>query len=63
MVIARVLLGRFIGIGTVAGGFLLLFKGVFDETIYVAVVGGALIPVGMWIMVNAHMAQEKDKPD
>ena len=52
--IARVLLGRFLGIGTVAGGFLLLFKGVFDENVYIAVVGGVLIPLGMWIMVNVH---------
>jgi uncharacterized membrane protein YjjP (DUF1212 family) len=43
-----------VGIGTVAGGFLLLFKGVFDESLLVAVVGGVLIPLGMWIMVTAH---------
>jgi len=55
---ARSLLGRFVGIGTVAGGFWLLFRGVFDGNIPLAVVGGALIPLGMWIIANARKVEE-----
>ena len=47
-------LGRVVGMSVFAGGFWLLFKGFLDSSIPLGVLGGAMIPLGMWIMAQAH---------
>ena len=47
-------LGRVLGLALFGGGFLLLVKGFVDSSIALAVLGGAMIPVGMWVMALAR---------
>ena len=49
-IIARGLLGQALGLGLFAGGFWLLFTGFHDSSVALGVLGGAMIPLGMWVM-------------
>jgi hypothetical protein len=49
-IIAEGLLGRVLGLGIFAGGFWLLIKGFVDSNIPLGVLGGIMIPLGMWVM-------------
>lgn len=49
-IIAEGLLGRILGLAIFAGGFWLLIKGFVDYNIPFAVLGGIMIPLGMWVM-------------
>ena len=47
-------LGRVVGMAIFAVGFWLLFKGFLDSIVPLGVLGGAMIPLGMWVMAQAH---------
>ncbi len=49
-IIAEGILGRVLGLGIFAGGFWLLIRGFVDSDIPLAVLGGIMIPLGMWVM-------------
>ena len=50
----RGLLGRLLGYSAVTLGFWLLFKGFVGPSITLAVLGGAVILVGMYLLVTAR---------
>lgn len=54
---ARGLLGRALGVGLLAGGFWLLFTGFLDSSIPLGLLGGAMIPLGLWIMALSRVTQ------
>ena len=47
-------LGRVVGMAVFAVGFWLLFKGFLDSSVLLGVLGGVMIPLGMWIMTQAR---------
>ena len=49
-IIAGSLIGQALGLGLFAGGFWLLFTGFLDSSIPLGVLGGVMIPLGMWVM-------------
>ena len=49
-IIAGGLLGRALGLGIFGGGFWLLFTGFLDSNVLLGVLGGVMIPLGMWVM-------------
>ena len=55
--LASGLLGRVAGLGIFGGGFWLLFTGFNDSSIALGVLGGVMIPAGMWLMAAARRAQ------
>lgn len=48
------LLGRVVGLGLFVGGFWALVRGFVDSSIPVGILGGALIPLGMWVLVQVR---------
>jgi len=56
-IIARGLLGQALGLGIFAGGFWLLVKGFLDSSILIGVLGGVMIPLGMWVMALVRRSQ------
>ena len=50
--VARGILGRVLGLGLFAGGFWLLIRGFVDSSIPLGFLGGAMIPLGMWVMAQ-----------
>lgn len=56
-IIARSVLGQFLGLGVFAGGFWLLFTGFQDSNIPIGVLGGVMIPLGLWLMSLARRGQ------
>ena len=55
--IARSFLGQALGVGLFAGGFWLLFLGFLGPSIPLGILGGAMIPVGMWVMARVRRVQ------
>ena len=51
-IIAEGLLGRILGLAIFAGGFWLLIRGFVDSNIPLGVLGGIMIPLGMWVMAT-----------
>ncbi|MCE2464115.1 MAG: hypothetical protein J4F46_09465 [Dehalococcoidia bacterium] len=61
-IIAEGLLGRILGLAIFAGGFWLLIKGFVDSNIPFAVLGGIMIPLGMWVMAaTRRIASVRDE--
>ena len=56
-IIAGSILGQALGIGLFAGGFWLLFLGFQESSIPLGILGGAMIPVGMWVMARVRRFQ------
>ena len=54
--LAKGILGRLLGYGTLGLGFWLLFRGFSAPSIPLAFLGGLLILGGMYLMVNARRA-------
>ena len=52
--IARGLLGRLVAYAVFGLGFWFLFRGVQDDNIPLAVLGGAMIPVAMYLLVRVR---------
>jgi hypothetical protein len=52
--IAAGLLGRLVAYGIFGLGFWLLFRGVQDDNIPLAVLGGAMIPAGLFVLVKVR---------
>ena len=50
--IARLLLGRVLGLGLLFGGFWLLYQGFLQPNAGLGVLGGAMILAGMWVMAR-----------
>ena len=48
------LLGRGFGLAVFGGGFWLLFTGFLDYNVPLGVLGGVMIPLGMWFMALAR---------
>ena len=66
--IARGLLGRLVAYAVFGMGFWFLFRGVQDDNIPLAVLGGAMIPAGMYLLVKvrrftSHMATDPHQKD
>ena len=63
---AEGILGRILGLGIFAGGFWLLIRGFVDSNIPLAVLGGIMIPLGMWVMAAirrfASVRDELEQP-
>ena len=49
-IIGRGLLGQALGLAIFGGGFWLLFTGFFESSVPLGILGGAMIPLGMWVM-------------
>jgi len=49
-------MGRVVGLAIFAGGFLALFKGFLDPNVPVGILGGVMIPLGLWIVAEARGA-------
>ena len=63
-IIAEGLLGRILGLAIFAGGFWLLIKGFVDSNIPLAVLGGIMIPMGMWVMAAIRrLTSGRDEPE
>jgi hypothetical protein len=52
--LALSVLGRAAGLALFGGGFWLLFTGFLDSTIVLGILGGLMIPMGMWVMALAR---------
>ena len=52
--VPRGLLGRLLGLGVFSGGFFLLARGFVESNLPLGLLGGAMIPLGMWVMVTVH---------
>lgn len=52
------LLGRVAGLALFVGGFWLLIVGFQDTNIPLGILGGAMIPLGMWVMVVVRYRQQ-----
>jgi hypothetical protein len=50
-ILTRSLFGQAVGWGLFGVGFWLLFTGFLDSSIPLGVLGGVMIPLGMWVMV------------
>ena len=55
-ILATGILARVLGMGLLFGGFWLLFKGFLDPSVPLGILGGAMIPVGMWAIAQARGA-------
>ncbi len=53
---ASSLMGRALGLGLFAGGFWLLFAGFLGSNVLQGVLGGAMIPAGMWKIASSRRA-------
>ncbi|MCE2404765.1 MAG: hypothetical protein J4F43_06375 [Dehalococcoidia bacterium] len=42
------------GLAVFAGGFWALFKGFLDPNVPVGILGGVMIPLGLWIVAQSH---------
>ena len=47
-------MGRAFGLAVFGGGFWLLFTGFLDYNVPLGVLGGVMIPLGMWFMALAR---------
>ena len=54
--LAKGLLGRLLGYGAVAIGFWLLFRGFSESGVLQAIVGGAAVLGGMYLLVSSRRA-------
>jgi len=48
----RLILGQVLGLGLFFGGFWLLFLGFLRPNVALGVLGGVMIPMGMWMMAR-----------
>jgi len=51
--LARVILGRGVGLVLFLGGFWLLYQGFLRPNVALGVLGGAMMLVGMWVMARS----------
>ena len=54
--LAKGLLGRFLGYGTLVLGFWLLYRGFSEAGFPLAIVGGVAVLVGMYLLVSTRRA-------
>jgi membrane-bound ClpP family serine protease len=50
--LARLMLGRGVGLALFLGGFWLLYQGFLRPNVVLGVLGGAMMMVGMWTMAR-----------
>ena len=61
-IVAKSVVGQALGLAVFAGGFWLLYTGFQDSSIPIGVLGGVMIPLGMWIMSLVRRAQSTGFP-